>query len=398
MAKLISYIWGNLLYLLSYIAPKSKNIWVFGAWGGSAYADNPKYMYEYVTSNHPDIEAVWLTRDEKIIKKLRQNKRKVLKLGSLAEIWCSIRAEVGITSNGMVDINRFACARIKVVETWHGIPMKPVLLADPKEKAKGKRQQLHNLSIFFPFLKKNISYNKHLAICGSADFTNQILRKVFGQQPTILNIGFPRLDGLFNPAHDLDISKFITQYKLQGKRVGIYMPTYRRQGEFDIIDYFISNLSFIERKLAEENCILFLKIHPFDVAKFPEHYISEYIHNVTDDSIGGDIYGILGLFDFLITDYSSILFDFSILSRPIFILCPDRSSYVQSNGEFVFDYENLNLPTSCSWENLLNKIQISLTDTQCRKLFEDVGNKVHHLKDGNNSKRLFEYISNSIRR
>ncbi len=50
------------------------------------------------------------------------------------------------------------------------------------------------------------------------------------------------------------------------------MPTYRREEEFDIINYFLENIEFIDDTLQKENLHLFLKIHPFDSHKFPDNF------------------------------------------------------------------------------------------------------------------------------
>lgn len=46
------------IYMISCLIPKNKNIWVFGAWRGQLYADNAKYLFEYVTENKKDIRPI----------------------------------------------------------------------------------------------------------------------------------------------------------------------------------------------------------------------------------------------------------------------------------------------------------------------------------------------------
>ena len=62
----IFYIIKSLIYLFSRILPKDENIWLFGAWFGEKYADNSKYLFEYVNKNLPSVRAIWLTKNESV--------------------------------------------------------------------------------------------------------------------------------------------------------------------------------------------------------------------------------------------------------------------------------------------------------------------------------------------
>ena len=383
----LNYLIGNILYFFSYIIPKSKKIWIFGSWGGQKFTDNPKYFYNYIQKNK-DITPVWLTENKEIINKLKIKGVLVFHTYSLLGIWYSSRAAVGIVSHGLVDINRYACARMKIVQTWHGIPMKPVLLSDKKDHAKKKRKMLLNIMFFFPFLKKELLFDRNLIICSSSVYVEKLLRKVFGDKSPLYNIGFPRLDGLFNTTNDNLIYQEINNYKKEGLRVGVYMPTYRRKGEFDIISFLSDSKEEIENQLFNSNSILYIKVHPFDYFNIKDKFHSETIRIINDDNIDNDIYQILNCFDFLISDYSSIVFDFLILVKPVYLLVPDRDSYISSNGDFIYDYLNINLPVVETWTEVLslieNKIEV--------KNLEKISSKYHLHKDGNNSERLYNEI------
>lgn len=378
---------GNILYFISYIIPKSKKVWVFGSWGGQQFADNPKYFYNYVKRNK-NIKPIWLSENHELIKKLKVKGILAYHTYSFLGIWFSSRASIGVVSHGLIDINRYACARMKIIQTWHGIPMKPVLLSDKKEIAVKKRKMLLKLMFFFPFLKKELLFDRNFIICSSSSHVENLLKKIFGNNSPLHNVGFPRLDGLFKPKNDTLIYQIINNYKDNGFQVGVYMPTYRREGEFDIISFLIQNKDEIEGKLYKCKTILYVKLHPFDYFKINDEFHSETIRIINDESIDNDIYQILNCFDFLISDYSSIVFDFLTLVKPIYLLVPDRESYITSNGDFVYDYLNINLPVVESWSGALslieNKIEV--------KNLEKISSKYHLNMDGNNSERLYNVI------
>jgi CDP-glycerol glycerophosphotransferase (TagB/SpsB family) len=394
MQIVFQYLIGFVLYSFSAIYPKNSRIWVFGAWGGKKYADNPRYLFEYTSRNHPEVTCVWLSTNSDIIEMLRRMGNKAYHPMSLRGILYSCKAKVGVVSHGMVDINRYACAGLKVVQTWHGIPMKPILLSDPKQQTKRRRKILLFLSLFFPFLKKDLVFDDHLIICSSSKFVTEVLKKVFGNNAPILETGFPRLDGLSTPLTEDFVYQQICQLKKEGVKVGIYIPTYRRKGEFNIVEYFLENIDNIGRHMAENGSQLYIRFHPFDFQNIPEDLKYSNINFLQDKDILWDFYKVLSCFDFLITDYSSICFDYALLNKPIIFLTPDRDSYIESNGYFVYDYINTNLPVYNTWNNLMEDFE-HISKNRGKELL-DFSKAIHTHRDGNSSKRLFTEVKNKI--
>ena len=58
--------------ILKLIPFRDKTLWVFGCWMGKKYDDNAKFLFEYVSKNHPNIRCVWLTREESVACKVRE--------------------------------------------------------------------------------------------------------------------------------------------------------------------------------------------------------------------------------------------------------------------------------------------------------------------------------------
>lgn len=394
MKKFFIYLGGNILFILSYLMPKSEKIWVFGAWGGYAWADNPKFFFNYISSFHKEITPIWLTRDNSIVHKLRSEGRAAYHINSIKGLFFLMRARVAITSHGMSDLNRFVNGRLKIVETWHGIPMKPVLLSDCKANTIKKYKKLNRIKYFFPFLFKEVDFSKLFLICGSGWLTNSILKKVFGENVHFAPVGFPRLDGVFHPDTESGIAKTIEKEKAEGFRTMIYMPTYRQSFEFDIIGLFERDLDLIDQKLTENKIKLFVKLHPFDYQRFGAIEEKENVKIIYNEDIKGDIYSVLGIFDILVTDYSSVLFDFLYLGRPIFLLVPDKDMYIESNGDFVVDCSGFGLPEAKSWEDILQNIDKEYPFTPVFNLRD----KIHVKIDDHNSERLYNYIMKRLKK
>ena len=393
--KLVELFFGNIVYFISLFVPKRKNVWIFGSKGGDSYSDNPKYVFEYINKNQPEIKTVWLTKNKIVLEHLRTIGVRVYYINSIKGIIWQMMAKVAIISHGISDINKYACGRLKIVECWHGVPMKPVLLSDPKEEALKKRENIRRLSFVLPYLRKRINYKEYFVICGSGDRSNKILKKVFGDNSNLISSGFPRLDGLFvENNYSISICREVDELKSQGKQIGIYMPTYRREGEFDIVDYFYKNIKEINNHLQRNNQSLFVKIHSFEKNLKEKKNIGN-VFFISNSEIKDDIYSILNKFDFLITDYSSIVFDFLILSRPVFFLTPDRESYIKSNGNFVFDYLDLNFDVFLTWDDFFSEVNFEKELSHSNK-YKEAGMKFHAYIDGNNSERVVEYINSNL--
>jgi len=163
--SLFKYIFSLPLYWFSFSIPRSKNIWLFGAWFGYRFADNSRHVYEYIYEKGLSIRAIWLSRKRSIVDTLRKNGREAYLVSSLHGYWFSCRAAVVISSNGKADVNRLAISRAKKIQLWHGIPLKKIGLFDDisVKYSNHKFNKLYKTSsinlikiknAFFPFLKE----------------------------------------------------------------------------------------------------------------------------------------------------------------------------------------------------------------------------------------------------
>ena len=98
----------NMIRTVAGIIPKKKNLWLFGAWEGQLYADNAKYMFEYVNMiAKGKIKAVWLTKNKKVLKKVREAGYESCYKWSMRGIWLAFRAGVAFETEGDGDVSSF---------------------------------------------------------------------------------------------------------------------------------------------------------------------------------------------------------------------------------------------------------------------------------------------------
>jgi len=396
LKKLLTYVVMLPIYWISYIFPKDKNLWVFGAWFGEKYADNSKYLFEYVNKNHPEIKAIWLTHNQHTYNIIKKRGFKVYKIYSLKGLYYSSKAKVGIISTGLKDINMYLIGNMQIVQLWHGIPLKKIMFDD--------KITFKNISIYkkisfliFPFVKKNYIYSDALLIATSKEVQKKISSAFRVPLENVKITGYPRNDSFFQKYDKkLELVTKLLYLKSQGKKLVIYMPTHREEGKLDINKLFFSNIENINKKMKELNCILLIKLHFYhinksDLSKIPN--LSNII-TVNDDLIEQDIYNILKLTDMLITDYSSVYFDYLLLNKPIVFAPFDIKEYLKYDREFYYNYEDVTPgPKAKNWNEVLKYIKEAIeTPEKYKKEREKIRSLFHKYQDGNSSKRVFDEI------
>lgn len=336
--KVLKKIIALFFYIVTFIVPKNKNIWVTGKTTGwmldktpPNFFDNSKYFYLYLV-NHTNEKVYWISNSDEEIKLLKSMNLPVLRLFSLKGIWTVLRAKYCFHHYGIDQINKSLQNRSVQINFWHGIPLKKIRY-DVIEKPVNR----------FIKLKKifHIESNEYV-LSSSKYLTNQIFKRAFDVDDShILNYGYPRTDTLkFNKDElykfCLKYSKDLVEYIDNSKKfdyVYLYMPTYRD----DDPDYFLkANINFKELsdKLRDLNAVLYFKLHPLtNSINLP------YFANIISIKNDVDIYPFLPFTDCLVTDYSSIMFDYLLLDKKIEFIPYDFENYI-NNREIYFDYFN----------------------------------------------------------
>ena len=104
---------------------RKKTLWVFGAREGHQFEDNSKYMFLHVLKNHPNIHAVWLTNEPKVVDDMRKQGYEVYRNRTLKGKWMQLRAGASFYTNGLMDFGFIPLiAGSKIVELWHGMGFK----------------------------------------------------------------------------------------------------------------------------------------------------------------------------------------------------------------------------------------------------------------------------------
>jgi len=393
MVRTLSWIWRRIvelinlpIWLLAKLVPKSKHVWVFGAWVGNRYNDNPKWLFEYVNASVPSIRAIWLSRDKRLVRSLRERGFESYYSYSIKGYWYSARAFVGIVCQGLSDINRFVTPPF-LVNTWHGTPIKKVL--KDVERVSYTKSKIQKLS---PFSESPDRYN---LVTAESEIEAEILKRSFSSAVFEVT-GQPRNDVLVKCKSSGEPARG-QEGSYAPKRI-LYLPTHRMNGKSRIFSQLAAEFADLDPVLGHLNALLLIKLHYLHQAEAKE--VAQKLRGLKnvrvllDEEFGGDVYPLLASCDILITDYSSVYVDFLLTERPIIFYCFDLQTYIAADRELNFDYNEVTPGPKCfNLDEVAHWIQRFLEDDSLyKKERKEMKDKFHRWQDGLNSKRVSETI------
>ncbi len=380
-----------------YIVPKENNLWVFGSWFGESYADNSKYLFEYVYQHQPQIKAIWITEKKEVFDLIASKGYTVYMYNSPKGIYSIFRAKIGIVTTTCRDINSCFNKSMNIVWLWHGTPLKRIKYDRRRlnETMVKKKSLLH--SLYNSIFRKNEDFTKAMFIATSQEVQAKISSAFRVKETQVKITGYPRNDAFFQDVdREVPLVKKIMHFKKKDKKILIYMPTFRIWDSFSVGKFLASNLDYLNENLEKLNSILLVKLHHGDMRHIEKLDLKQYanIIPINDASIHYDIYPILKLTDLLITDYSSIYFDYLLLDKPIIFAPFDFDDYQESYRTFYYDYDEVTPGEKAkSWKEVVVKIGKIMAEEDN---FRESRRKINHIfndnADGNSSERVFDRI------
>jgi CDP-glycerol glycerophosphotransferase (TagB/SpsB family) len=307
--------------LATLVVPRSRRLWVFGS--GIGVGEGALPLYRAARERLEGTRLVWLATTDAELAEARA-------LGLDAELktgWrgfrLTLRAQVLVVTHGFGDVNRFATRGGFVVQLWHGIPLKRLHLDSPAtlriSGVPDHRLVRALVSRAYRFAGRGIRL-----FPVASELVADRIASAFGiPRDRIVVTGDPRDDALLAPgAPQLDAG---------GSRTILYAPTWRDGGP-DPVAPTDEQWDAIGAWLDRHDAVLYLRAHPLgagDYAAGPAR--SDRVRMLGVDRVR-DVNAVLPEIDVLLTDYSSIAFDFALLGRPIVFLAADLEAYAKRRG------------------------------------------------------------------
>ena len=234
------------------------------------------------------------------------------------------------------------------------------------------------------------AHKHYTKVITSANEINKHYSEAFNiDESKVLDLGVPRTDAILDSKYRKFIRlKLEKEYEqIRGKKIITYAPTFR--GGPKERKNFNCELNYT-RMIDElgDDYVIILKLHPIvdeESVIIPEEY-KDKILNLTSYK---EINDILSVTDILITDYSSVVFEFVLLDRPIILFAYDLDSYLDERN-FYYDYKSF-VPGPIVYNNdeIIDMIKNNSFDLEKVKTFK---NKFFDNVDGKSTKRIVEYL------
>lgn len=360
--------------------PIKKNKILMMSYYGKGYDCNPKYLTEYLLEHKSQYpwDIVWVFNNVEIHKNI-EGIRKV-RMMSLRYFYELCTAQVILTNFRMT--KQFHKRKNQYyIQTWH---------SSLRLKKIEKDAETSLMQSYIEMAKAD-SKQCNLLISG-CKMSTEIFRRAFWYQGPILECGTPRNDYLINNRQDE-----VKQVKerlgiLQNKKIVLYAPTFRKDHDMNVYNLEYKKIINSLQKRWGEEWVVLIRLHP--------HLSSDKLqinwdNQIKDVTQWDDIQELLKVSDVLISDYSSLIFDFSFTKRPCFLYVPDLENYIAQDRSLYFEIDKLPFEIAKSQQELEQKIEGFIEQNYDNKLQQFMG-KIGSFEDGQACKRLAEYIAGVI--
>ncbi len=356
------------LHLIAKLIPPDKRLFLFGSSLGRHFADNSKYLYLYASDHLPQVKAVFVSQNRQVVDLIRAGGRRAEYLYSLGGIKVIVRARRSFLSHKIKDIRLVRIGTSEIIQLWHGTPLKKInhdVEDTGTGRNKGFRLRARRLIFrLFPYLDSGVAFDRIVAsseaVCPSFVTAFRIPKdRIFigGQPRNDCLVGQVQMQPEVFPE-----AAFITRLTEQYRHICVWMPTHRASDTSATMNDLLNRYGFDEgrmlRLLEETQACLVVKAHFIEHNNMRERFAGNSRVIVYDHA---DPYPLLSVAEVLITDYSSVMFDFLLTGRPIVFAPFDLEEYRRTTAEFYYDYAEVTPGPKCSdWEQVEHAIRQAL--------------------------------------
>ncbi len=341
MMKFLAYLVCYCIYPFSFLFPRRKKRWVFGSFRG-AFNDNAKYLFIHVSEQMPEIHCVWLSISKSTVREVRSKGLNANYILSPKGIWLALTSKYWFFNAYSSDIMFCLSGGATLVNLWHGLPLKRIefdidsgLLVDRFVRKTLKERYYH------PEVFKRPDY-----VVSSSELFSEVFARSFRiPRDRCLDFGLAR-NGILTWSEEKRMS-FISRYESaetkdlmdrmrRFDKVFVYMPTWRdSQSDFIAAGF---DLKALDLALAESNALFLVKPHANTTVN-PDAL--DGLKHIRLLPVTLDVYPILPLTDVLVTDYSSIMYDYILMgSKDVILYLFDYEGYV-SERPFIWPFDEM---------------------------------------------------------
>jgi CDP-glycerol glycerophosphotransferase len=328
-----------LIYLFNLLPIRKNKVFLFSYYG-SNYGCNPKYITDYIIQYYPKdrFDIVWAFSDPESKRHLTAFRK--VKIMSLRYFYELCTAKVVITNFRTTDL--FVKRKNQYyIQTWHSSLRLKQIEKDAEDV----------LPPAYVQMAKKDSVKCDLLLSGCA-YSTAIFKRSFWFDGEIFEHGTPRNDVLFQNDPGLKQQVLKRLNIPEESKILLYAPTFRNNGDLSVYNLEWERITNTLKERFGSEWVVLAKLHPHLISKSDQIIDHEHVIDVTAYD---DIQELLLTADILISDYSSLMFDFAITNRPCFLYVPDVDEYTNKDRKFYFDLKELPFVRAAGQEDLLEK-------------------------------------------
>lgn len=362
---------------------------IFESFGGRQVSDSPLAIYELFKKLYPGFRYIWSVEREAVpyckangIPYVVRRTARWARTLEKAQYWIS---------NARFPAWVRKPKYVTYIQTWHGTPLKKLGLDIENVAMPGTNTAAYHRN----FVSEA---NRWDALVSPNDYSTQIFRSAFGFKNQILKVGYPRNDELINSSPE-DVTALKQQLGIPlDKKVVLYAPTYR-DNQFAEKGKYTFELPFSLADFRErfgQDAVLILRMHYLISNALDVSDYSDFVYDLSSYPNISDLYLVS---DLLITDYSSVFFDYAYLQRPILFYPYDYHLYKDELRGFYLDYEK-DLPGKIAQNeaDLLDNVEefLQRPDMSQDPQFQKFYDRFCVINDGLASFKVVNYVVHQI--
>lgn len=380
----------KLVYKLLYkYIPVDKKMVLFISFHGKGYICNPKYIHEYMSNNEKfnEYRFIWAIKSKYTVKVPGS---KVVRYNSIAYYYYLARSKYWIV-NYKLPYYIMKKSNQVYLQTWHGTPLKrlahDIVEKDNMTFYRSEMSRSEMLNTYDTDVKK---YNYLLS--PNRFSTEKFISAFKVDREKIIEEGYPRVDFLLNVLNT-DVIRIKEKYGIPlNKKVILYAPTWRDNSYNNKGYSYNIEVDFEKwRKILGDEYVVIFKPHYLIIDNYNNEGLEEFVYIMKENIDINELYIVS---DILITDYSSVFFDYAVLKRPILFYMYDLEEYRDELRGFYLDI-NKDLPGPIyTVEDELLKY-ITNIEKYSSNLINNISlfnRKFNFLQDGRSAERIVKMV------
>ncbi|WP_426320158.1 CDP-glycerol glycerophosphotransferase family protein [Microbacterium sp. E-13] len=386
--------------ILTLVVPRTRDEWVFGCAVG--IADGALALWDVAAADGR--RPVWLVGSEREATDAAARGIPTVPRRSLRGLWRTARARVVVVTHGFGDVNRYAVSGAFVVQLWHGIPLKRIGLDSPETlrvpaavaRARSARAVRGLLRWMYRGAARRIR-----VLPAASHLVRGRLESAFSLPDASVPVtGEPRVDVLSRgtaedrrTAARAAIARAVPRPQ-EATRFVLYAPTWR-DGAADPAIPTAGEWTRIVDVLERHDATLLVRSHPLGAGDYAPPSHTDRVQSLSSELVP-DVTPLLPGLDALVTDYSSLAFDASLVPLPTVFLAPDVEEYARRRGFYGRYADVAGDDWAADWTEAAAQLDALLGDDDARERrlerARTLSARVHSFRDGRNAERVYRAI------